>query len=122
FDDTAGLESYYQFDHMMQTNDMRMENRTIERNYSLKENDVKDVISMYRKIVLNNGDEGVVVLNLNSNYLNDELRMLSQLDDQNVLIADDNGNILHEKINTVLTSSSIKEMLQHSNNVFTMNI
>ncbi|MFD0677510.1 MULTISPECIES: sensor histidine kinase [unclassified Paenibacillus] len=89
FYDKAWFNSYIRHQHDEQL--VWTENRTIKK-YNF-ENSATELISLYRKLSLDQGD-GLIVLNINAKYIENHLSNLSTLQDQTLLILGPNGEVV----------------------------
>ena len=119
FDDTSWYQGYINYQG---EKDVWTENRIIKRDLEHLGSQTIDTITMYHKFSLANGDQGVIVLNLNANFLNEELENLTQTKGQKLWILNQNGTVLFANKSVQINMAEVDKVIANPNSVFSIKI
>jgi two-component system, sensor histidine kinase YesM len=92
--------------------------RTIHKVHAGFPKETVNLITMYRRISGENN--GVIVLNINSNYIEQYLGNLSKMKDQGVLIVDQNNQVIFKNQETTNHDIPIEQLISNQNSFFSI--
>ncbi|MFJ7666904.1 sensor histidine kinase [Lysinibacillus sp. NPDC097195] len=95
------------------------ESRTIKRMTNNQLDTPLNIITMYRTIPKNNG---VLVLNIKADYIQQQLASLSTTVGRNLVIVDNKNNIIFNEQNYALANRTIQRLTSNPNTFFNMTI
>lgn len=119
FEDTSWFQSYQNNKSEEST---WTEKRTIQRkpeNFSPKN---LDVITLFRTFTLANGDLGVIVLNVDTSYLDQHLNTFKRMDGQNIVVIDNRNQVLFKKQPIPFSVDNLNSMVSSSETMYTNKI
>lgn len=98
------------------------EARTIQKKYDGFLPTSTNLITMYRKISISDGDDGVIVLNIDTEYIENYLASLSTMKGQRLLIVDRNNDVIFKSQQIDLNRLEIARMVSEQSPFFPMEI
>ncbi len=119
FHDTSWFQSFN--DHREQES-VWVEARTIRKYNVEKIPTYADLITMYRKITVTDGSEGVIVLNIKTDYIENYLANLSTMKDQGLFIIDKNNKLIFQNKKFALPEPDIAQIISEPRSFFAMEL